>query len=340
MRPDAAVRDDVDELRRRLLRDLRRVVPIDAAFFAAADPETLLFTALWAEEPLAGSAQLFLTNEFGPDDVNRFASLSRGPMFVATLDRATRGVWAASTRSREIMAPLGLGDELRVALRAGATAWGFLCLHREGRTPFSPTEVDAVRRAARGAGDALRRIVQRAVASERGSEAPEIAVVIVDGDCIVAHTGLTAERMEALVGERVTPGQRAPLPLLALVRRLEELERAGGSAPGAASTVLARATSFVEVHAARLKHAGAGRPVAITFSPAGPRARSSLRLAAAGVTPAQRRVAELVLRGLSTKEIVSELRISEYTVQDHLKTVFDRFGLGSRRELVFALLRG
>jgi DNA-binding CsgD family transcriptional regulator len=334
-----AARDELGELRRRLLRDLRRVVTIDAAFFAAADPETLLFTAVWAEEPLAASAQLFLRNEFGADDVNRFASLSRGSTPVATLDRATRGVWAASTRSREILAPLGLGDELRVALSAGGTSWGFLCLHREGRTPFSPREIDAVRRTARGAGDAIRGIVRRAIANERGAEAPEIAVVIVDGDSVVAHTGLTSDRMQSLVGELVTPGQRAPLPLLALVRRLEEVERLGGSAPGSASTVLVRSTSFVEVHATRLVDAGGARPVAITFAPAGPRARSSLRLAASGATPAQRRVAELVLRGLSTKEIVSELRISEYTVQDHLKTVFDRFGIGSRRELVFALLR-
>jgi DNA-binding CsgD family transcriptional regulator len=337
MASDISARDDVGELRRRLLRNLRRVVPIDAAFFAAADPETLLFTSAWSEEPLSASAPLFLQNEFGTDDVNHFASLSRATTPVATLDQATRGVWEESRRSREIMAPLGLGDELRVALRAGSTSWGFVCLHREGRTPFSKREVDAVRRAATGTGDAMRRIVARSVAGDRGPES-EVAVVIVDGDRVAAHTGLADDRMQSLLGEAVVPGQRAPLPLLALIRRLEQVERLDGASSPSATTVLVRPTYFVECHASRLKHSMGNSSVAITFTPAGPRARSALRLAASGVTPAQRRVAELVLRGLSTKEIVNELRIGEFTVQDHLKAVFDRFGLGSRRELVFALL--
>jgi DNA-binding CsgD family transcriptional regulator len=48
-------------------------------------------------------------------------------------------------------------------------------------------------------------------------------------------------------------------------------------------------------------------------------------------------VAALVLQGHSTQQIVNELRISAHTVQEHLGAVFDKFGIGSRRELVAAL---
>ena len=88
--PDRAVQDivracysageDLGDVRVRLLDAIRRVVPFDAAFMAGADPDTLLFTSAFAEEPLAESGFLFLDNEFGAvADVNRFAELARSP---------------------------------------------------------------------------------------------------------------------------------------------------------------------------------------------------------------------------------------------------------------------
>ena len=60
----------------------------------------------------------------------------------------------------------------------------------------------------------------------------------------------------------------------------------------------------------------------------------SLVLAAHGLTPAQQRVATLVLQGWSTPRMVEELQISTYTLQEHLGAIFEKFGVGSRRELV------
>jgi hypothetical protein len=72
----------------------------------------LLFTGLFAEDPLVDVADQFLNNEFGQDDVNKFHSLATGSPHVATLDSVTRGERLGSARYRDIMAPLGLGDEV------------------------------------------------------------------------------------------------------------------------------------------------------------------------------------------------------------------------------------
>ena len=341
--PDSAVQgvigacygseEDLGAVRDRLLRALRRAVPFDAAFIAGADPDTLLFTSAFAEEPLVTSASLFLDNEFGAGaDVNRFVDLALAPDPVASLDDATRGERAASARWREIMGPLGMGDELRAALRIDGVSWGFLCLHRSGQVGFSASEMAILRKVAPHAGETIRRTT---LAAHQPADAPQAVILV--GDHIVRAVGGAVDE----IGD--TPlfvGGPLPLSLAALVRRLEGIETgaAGPNVPPPAIRMKIRSGALATAHAARLDDASGDGPIVLTIGPAAPAERSSLLLAAYGLTPAQCRVAKLVLQGRTTRQIVIDLGISAHTVQDHLKVVFDKVGVRTRRELVSALM--
>lgn len=52
-----------------------------------------------------------------------------------------------------------------------------------------------------------------------------------------------------------------------------------------------------------------------------------------GLTAREQEVAQRVLAGFSTREIADSLFISEHTVQDHVKAIFTKTGVSSRREL-------
>jgi DNA-binding CsgD family transcriptional regulator len=74
--------------------------------------------------------------------------------------------------------------------------------------------------------------------------------------------------------------------------------------------------------------------IAVVVQPAPATTLVDIRLRAAGLTEREREVAAGVLRGDSTAEIATALFLSPWTVQDHLKSIFEKTGVRSRTELV------
>jgi len=319
----------VEELQRQVLASLRTTMSIDAAFFATADPETLLFTGALSEEPLAAMAPRFLDNELGGQDVNTFTGLVRSPGHVRSLDTATRAERLTSARYRDIMRPVGLGDELRAALVVGGHCWGYLCLHREdGALGFTAAEAEVVRRIAPHIAHALRQAVllHRPVPDEERRP----GVVLLD------------ERMELVAS---TPEADALLPLIGHGSAHLPLPVSVYSVAAALATtdrppslrVRAATGGWLSLHASRL---GSTTQIAVVVEPAQAQSTLGVLLAAYGLTARELDVARHVLRGDSTKAIADALHISAHTVQDHLKSVFDKVGVRSRRDLVGRLLTG
>ncbi|KEQ23144.1 helix-turn-helix domain-containing protein [Paenibacillus tyrfis] len=51
----------------------------------------------------------------------------------------------------------------------------------------------------------------------------------------------------------------------------------------------------------------------------------------------EKQILDALIRGMSTKELALSLHISAYTVQDHIKSIFVKTGVSSRRDLVWRL---
>lgn len=325
---------DAASLQSEFVDRLGRVLPLDAAFCASVDPATLLFTGavLWNIPP--ETAPRFLANEFLEDDVNKFRALATRRSPVESLDRVTGNRRPASVRYREIMAPLGLGDELRAALRSGGECWGFLCLHREDATAgFTETETRLVARLAAHLGEGLRRaLVVRQGGSSPDSDGPGILVVGENGT-LVATTAAGDRWLWELSG----PGQpvgRLPVAIDAVLARLNGIRTGTGPLDLQPRVRLrTRSGRWAVVHASEMAGLGEGHHVAIVVEPASPAELAPIVLLAYGLTKREADVARLVLQGKTTKVVSSELRISHNTVEDHLKAIFGKVGVGSRGEL-------
>jgi hypothetical protein len=186
------------------VKRLQKSIPVDASFFATADPATLLFTSAVQDDVLTQATSQFLENELLKDDAVKFAQLARGRSPVDSLGAATRGELALSPRYQEILAPMDLGDELRAALVVGSKCWGFMCLHRERSSPnFTPAEAAFLAKLAPHLAEGLRTalLIGDAQATPLQPEGPGL-VLLADDLSLVATTP-AAEGWLAEVRERL-----------------------------------------------------------------------------------------------------------------------------------------
>jgi DNA-binding CsgD family transcriptional regulator len=323
------------ELRDKVLPRLRRAVPFDAAFWSTADPATLLFTQPHQEEIPVDTIPYFIRNEFIDDDVNKWTVLARDQLGVRTLVEVTGGDLETSARYRDVFRPLGLRDELRAVFRAGGVCWGYICLHREGGVDFSRDEVAYVRRLAPYLAEGIRAgALMSSAELSTGPDAPGLVVLADDGSLLSITS--TGERWLDELG--YLDAERFGLP--AEVQALAAKARADDSATGELPRLRlrTRAGRWAVLHASRLAAPGLDG-IAVIIEEPSPAEVAPVLMLAYGLTKQEQRLTSLVCRGHSTRELAERLQITANTVQDHLKSIFEKTGVRSRRELVTLILQ-
>jgi DNA-binding CsgD family transcriptional regulator len=90
---------------------------------------------------------------------------------------------------------------------------------------------------------------------------------------------------------------------------------------------------WVKVEAAPLEGEDGGR-IAVVLRAAAPAETFELLCRAYALTQRERQIVAALIAGLDTRTLTESLFISRHTVQDHLKSIFAKLNVHSRRELL------
>ena len=352
MAAHARVRDEIVRLANRGLSvpefsravgdALGRAVPAEGTCLMTTDPATMLPTAEFVENGLPAAELLRLVEiEVREPDFNKWAQLAHTGHPAGSLSDATAGDLDRSLRQREIRRPGGFSDELRVVLADSTGTWGQLTVFREaGRPYFSSAEVEFVSSIAGVIADGLRRGLLLGSAQAGDDDA---GLLVLDADDGVRMSNREADHLLDELGTGGREGARLPLVISSVARQARSLcGPATSAAPAPTGTRAARARARTRagrwlIVRGSLLNDGPEPQVAVMLEAARPAEMAPLMVDAYGFTDSERRVTELVAKGLSTKQIAARLHVSSYTVQDHLKSVFAKSGSGSRGDLIARL---
>jgi DNA-binding CsgD family transcriptional regulator len=318
---------------------LRSLVALDEVWWWTTDPATGFFTSFFSMEPPAEDdfavCHQVHRNEFLQPDYNKFRVLARRASPAGVLSAGTGGNPGRSARYRDIIVPMGFEHELRLALVRGSTCWGGLALLRTAEAPdFS----DGDARALTGLLDPLTEglqigIVLGAVTTDEVTDGP--GLLLLDGDARIAATTPAAERWLDELGRDTALGG-VPEVVRCVASAAAQLgDEAASNAAAPRARLRTPSGIWLVVHASRFREREGG--IAVIIEEAKPSEIAPIVIEAYGLSEREGEITRLVLQGLSTKEIAGELHLSPYTIQDHLKSIFEKFAVRSRRELVARL---
>jgi DNA-binding CsgD family transcriptional regulator len=272
----------------------------------------------------AGSLEWSIDYEYHRPDVNRFAELASRRSPLAAISLETGGEMRASARFHEMIEPTGAADELRVAFVDAFGFWAALVIFTNRRmtaddlrfvSELFPVVTAALRSTAAAS----------ALSSPASDDDDGPSVLILGQDDRIVTADAAARRRLAMLPEP----RAVDLPGLISFVSAQARWSPGGRASQATMRTLDG--QWLLVDASRLEADG---DVAVVMQPAPSGVVLDGALRAMGLSSREREVAALVLRGQPAKAIASALMISPWTVQDHLKAIYDKTGVRSRAELI------
>lgn len=322
---------DCESVQREAIADLRRVIGFDRWCWPSADPETLLPLSGFADHDYGPRLRRALELEYSGEDFAAKHDLARRASGSGCLSFETGGDLARSPRWDEVLRPVGIGDVAAAACRDPLGCWGWIEVYRgDSDRRFEEDDLELLTSAGRSLGVVLRRrLTTRIEGTTAEPSKPGVIVLTPDLD-VLSTTESAHEWIDALPAA----GMFATWDMLpAAVYPVATLARSRDSAAGAHALERAVDGRWLMIEAAPLEGDGAGY-VAVTLRNATPKETFDILARAHALTRRERDVVTAVCAGLDTNAITQQLLISRHTVQDHLKSIFEKIGVHSRRELL------
>jgi DNA-binding CsgD family transcriptional regulator len=324
---------DCDSIRLETIAELQRLIGFDRWCWPLADPETLLPGSGLAEHDFGPAVPRSLELEYSTDPFAPKRILARRPNCAGSLRAETGGDFARSPRWDEVMRPTGIGDVAAVACRDAHGCWGWIEAYRDGADrPFEERDIAFLASIGPRLGSALRRTMYANDGIVAGPSPP--GVIVLDSNLsLISWTAGARAWVDALPSARLfarfgmLPSVVYPAATLARTRR---------SAADAHALLRAVDGRWVVIEAAPLEGEGDGE-IAVTLRSATGSETFDLLCRAYALSRREREVVAALVAGLDTRAVTQRLFISRHTVQDHLKSVFEKTGVHSRRALLAKL---
>ncbi|GGF68704.1 helix-turn-helix transcriptional regulator [Paenibacillus albidus] len=326
--------------RETVIARLREAVPFAAACCTVVDPYTLLSTGAVTEQGVENIHSKLFEHEYLQDDYNKYDELAQARVPVATLSAATGGQLERSSRYREALQPAGFGDELRAALQSEGACWGYLTLFRsQDSAMFQEEERALVASVTPEIGAMLRSYTLQLAAVKRSAQEEEHGIMVLSEQLIPLTFNAVARKWLSRLREMEQLGDDTlPNPVRAVCSRALADRQSGNAATSRAKISLRLAQgNFLTIMASLLEGPAGLTQLAVLFVPAKSSDILPIIAEAYALSVRELQIVEHIAKGLSTKELAEVLHISRYTVQDHLKSIFAKTGVTSRRELNWTL---
>lgn len=322
---------DRDSIRLEAIAELQRTIGFDRWCWPLSDPDSLMPNSGLAQHDFGPGVPRSLELEYSDDNFAAKHIVARRATPAASLGLDTDGDLARSPRWDEVLRPVGIGDVAIAACRDSLGCWGWIEAYRDrADRPFDEHDVDLLLKVAAAMGSALRRSTIRPSDGVIDAPSPPGTVVLRSDFRPVSWTESARAWMDALPAAKLL-AVWGMLP--SVVYPAATLARSGAEAR---SLVQAADGRWVMIEAAPLEGERPGE-IAVSLRSARPSETFRLLCRAYALTRREREVAALLVDGLDTRAVGKRLFISPLTVQDHLKSVFEKVGIHSRRELLATL---